>query len=132
MEHVGIDLGSSRSAICVVSTEGVVLRERTIPTSEIERILSKQPTSRVALESCAESRLVANRVRAQGHDVRVVPSVFVRSLGIGTRRIKTDKRSGLGSSNAGEAARSPSAPLPAGWPSSCGPCCGTGPGTSLR
>ena len=92
MEHIGIDLGASRSAICVVSTEGVVLRERTIATNEIERVLSKQPTSRVELESCAESRLIANRVREQGHDVRVVPTVFVRSLGIGTRRIKTDKR----------------------------------------
>lgn len=92
MEHVGIDLGASRSALCVVSSQGTVLLERTIQTSEIERILSKRPLSRVAIESCAESRLVAIRVREQGHDVRVVPSVFVRSLGIGTRRIKTDKR----------------------------------------
>lgn len=92
MEHIGIDLGASRSAICVVSSDGCVLLERSIPTSEIERFLSKRPTSRVAIESCAESRVVANRVREQGHDVRVVPSVFVRSLGIGTRKIKTDKR----------------------------------------
>jgi molecular chaperone DnaK (HSP70) len=56
MEHVGIDLGASRSAVCVVSSEGVVLLERTIQTSEIERVLSKRPTSRVALESCAEGR----------------------------------------------------------------------------
>jgi transposase len=35
---------------------------------------------------------VANRLSKQGHEVRVVPSVFVRSLGIGTRKIKTDKR----------------------------------------
>lgn len=92
MEHIGIDLGASRSAICVVSSEGVVLLERIIQTSEIEGFLSKRPKSRVAIESCAESRVVANRVREQGHDVRVVPALFVRSLGIGTRRIKTDKR----------------------------------------
>lgn len=92
MEHIGIDLGASRSAVCVVSSEGTVLLERTIQTSEIERVLSKRPASRAAIESCAESRLVAIRVREQGHDVRVVPAVFVRSLGIGTRRIKTDKR----------------------------------------
>jgi hypothetical protein len=57
-----------------------------------EHFLSKRSKSRVAIESCAESRLVAIRAREQGHDVRVVPSVFVRSLGIGTHRIKTDER----------------------------------------
>jgi transposase len=92
MEHIGIDLGASRSAICAVSSEGAVLLERALGTREIEHFLSKRSKSRVAVESCAESRLVAIRAREQGHDVRVVPSVFVRSLGIGTRRIKTDKR----------------------------------------
>ena len=92
MEHVGIDLGASRSAICVVSSEGGVLLERSIRTLEIESFLAKRPRGRVAIESCAESRLVALRARKQGHDVRVVPAVFVRSLGIGARRIKTDKR----------------------------------------
>ena len=86
MEHIGIDLGGSRSAVCVVSSEGTVLLERTIKTSEVERVVSKRATSRVAIESCAESRLVAIRVRERGHDVRVVPSVFVRSLGIGIHR----------------------------------------------
>lgn len=92
MEHIGIDLGASQSALCVVSNEGAVLLERTIKTGDIERVLSKRPASRAAIESCAESRLVAIRVREQGHEVRVVPAIFVRSLGIGTRRIKTDKR----------------------------------------
>lgn len=92
MEHIGIDLGASGSAVCVVSSEGAVILERTLRTCEIERFLTKRPTSHVAIESCAESRLVAIRAREQGHDVRVVPSLFVRSLGIGTRRIKTDKR----------------------------------------
>jgi hypothetical protein len=36
MEHVGIDLGASRSAICVVSDNGIVLLERIIQTSELE------------------------------------------------------------------------------------------------
>ena len=92
MEHIGIDLGASRSAICVVSSEGEVTLERTLRTREVERFLAKRPTSRVAIESCAESRLIAIRAGEQNHDVRVVPTVFVRSLGIGTRRIKTDKR----------------------------------------
>ena len=45
MEHTGIDLGASRSAVCVVSSEGAVLLAQTIQTSEIERVLSKRPAS---------------------------------------------------------------------------------------
>ena len=95
MEHIGIDLGASRSAICVVSSEGGVVLERTVRTLEIERFLARQARCRLAIESCAESRLVAVRARELGYEVRVVPSVFVRSLGIGTRRIKTDKRDAM-------------------------------------
>jgi transposase len=46
----------------------------------------------VILETCAESFHVADAARAMGHDVRVVPATLVRTLGVGHRGIKTDKR----------------------------------------
>jgi transposase len=76
----------------VVSSDGEVVLERTIGTSEIDRFLAKRSPSRLAIESCAESRKVALMAREHGHQVRVVPTSFVRSLGVGARRIKTDKR----------------------------------------
>lgn len=92
MEHIGIDLGSSRSAICVLSADGTIVKQHVVATAELERFMRKRLPSRVAIESCSESRKIALQARQHGHLVRVVPSVFVRSLGIGTRRIKTDKR----------------------------------------
>ena len=92
MEHTGIDLGSSRSSICVMNGEGVVLLERTLHTKELDRFLAKSTPNRVVIESCAESRRVAQLALKHGHEVRVVPTSLVRSLGVGARNIKTDKR----------------------------------------
>lgn len=92
MEHIGIDLGASRSSICIVSSAGEIELQSTVETRKLFSFLSKRPRGRVVLESCAESRKVALMARELKHEVVVVPTSFVRSLGIGTRRIKTDKR----------------------------------------
>jgi transposase len=92
MEHLGIDLGASRSAVCRVSDTGSIIKEREVRTAELGEVLARLGSSRVAIESCAESRAVAKIAQELGHEVRIVPATFVRSLGIGARRIKTDKR----------------------------------------
>ena len=92
MEHIGIDLGASRSSICIVSSAGEVTRETTGDTRKLCSFLGKRAPARVVIESCAESRKVALMTLELGHEVKVVPTTFVRALGIGTRRIKTDKR----------------------------------------
>jgi transposase len=92
MEHVGIDLGTSRSAVCLVNGVGSIIKEQEVRTAEIGRFLANLSPSRVAIESCAESRAVAKLAQERAHEVRIVPTTFVRSLGIGARKIKTDKR----------------------------------------
>lgn len=92
MEHIGIDLGASRSSLCILSSTGEITLETTVETRKLFPFLSKRPSSRVVIESCAESRKVALMARELDHQVTVVPTIFVRTLGIGTRGIKTDKR----------------------------------------
>lgn len=92
MEHVGIDLGASRSAVCLVSDTGCVTKEKEVRTAELGKLFSKILPSRIAIESCAESRAVAKLALERAHEVRIVPTIFVRSLGIGARKIKTDRR----------------------------------------
>jgi transposase len=72
--------------------QGVIVSEQTIRTHELSRFFEKRERCIVVIESCAESRKVALMLRGFGHEVRVVPTAFVRSLGVGARRIKTDKR----------------------------------------
>lgn len=92
MQHVAIDLGGRESQVCVRSDSGQILLEQKVATRSLEIFLSRQPHSRVVLETCAEAFRVADSARKCRHEVRVVPATLVRSLGVGARRIKTDRR----------------------------------------
>ena len=92
MQHVAIDLGSRESQVCVRAPTGEILLERKLPTGSLKRFFDRQPTSRVVVESCAEAFSIADQALESRHEVRVVPATLVRSLGVGARGIKTDRR----------------------------------------
>jgi transposase len=92
MRHVAIDLGGRESQICVRSASGDIELEKRWPTGRLIEWLQSQPTSRIVLETCSEAFAVADGALAAGHEVRVVPASLVRSLGVGSRRTKTDRR----------------------------------------
>jgi len=93
VEHLAIDLGSRKSQVCVRAADGTVLEEQKLETAGLGLYLQSRPKgSRVVLETCAESFRIADLALAAGHEVRVVPATLVRSLGVGARRTKTDRR----------------------------------------
>lgn len=92
MEHVAIDLGGKESQVCVRSADGRVIEERRCRTDSLGMYLAARPPSRVIVETCAEAFHVTDMAKAAGHEVRVVPATLVRSLGVGARRTKTDRR----------------------------------------
>ncbi len=91
MQYVGIDLGATKSSVCVLDEDGAVLDQCEVATSELGEYL-KRYKGRVVMESCTQSRRVAELAQAAGHRVVVVPGSFVRQLGVGARGIKTDAR----------------------------------------
>ena len=92
MQHVAIDLGKMESQVCVRAADGQIKLERKLLTAALQAFLSQQPPSRVIVETCAEAFSVADSAVAANHEVRVVPATLVRSLGVGARRVKTDRR----------------------------------------
>jgi transposase len=92
MEHLAIDLGGRESQICVRASDGVILEERRCRTAALAAYLQTRPPSRVVVETCSEAFGVADAALAAGHEVRVVPATLVRTLGVGARRTKTDRR----------------------------------------
>lgn len=94
MEHVAIDLGGRESQVCIRAADGTIVLERKVPTGQLGRLLRARPPSRVILETCAEAFAVADTARSLFHEVRVIPAMLVRSLGVGARGIKTDQRDG--------------------------------------
>lgn len=100
MEHVAIDLGLRESQICVRDAEGKILEERRHATAALDSYLARRPPSRVIVESSAEAFAVADLARRYGHEVRVVPSLLVRTLGVGARGIKNDRNDARATSRA--------------------------------
>lgn len=92
MEHVAIDLGGRESQICVRDANEAILEERRMSTRRIGEYLARRPPSRVIVETSAEAFAIADAARAAGHEVRVVPAMLVRALGVGARGVKTDRR----------------------------------------
>lgn len=92
MEHVAIDLGGRESQICIRDEKGTIVDEQRIQTSTLGRWLKRRPIGRVVLETCAEAFAVADSAVECGHEVRVVPATLVRSLGVGLRGLKNDRR----------------------------------------
>ncbi len=91
MQSIGIDLGATQSHVFICGDDGTGLAQ-TVRTPELGRWLKKQPISRVVMESCTQSRAVALLAKQAQHDTVIVPAHFVRSLGVGRRGIKTDKK----------------------------------------
>jgi transposase len=92
MEHLAIDLGGRESQICVRSSDGTILEERTIATRQLGQYLrGRKERSRVILETCAEAFGVADQALASGHEVRVVPATLAKALGVGARGVKNDR-----------------------------------------
>lgn len=95
MEHIGIDLGSRRSHIVVLSEQGELAQRRVIETRELPSWLRARGASRVVMEACTQSPAIARVAQAAKHEVVVVPGHLVRMLGVGSRGIKTDDRDAL-------------------------------------
>ena len=96
MHHVGMDIGSRKTFFCICAPNGEIAFEDTVKTVQLPRFFVElgraRGVCRVVLESCAEAFTIGSWAREAGHEVRIVPATFARSLGIGEHGIKTDKR----------------------------------------
>ena len=92
MDHCAIDLGGRKSQVCVRSPDGQLLFEGPYETHCLPEFLQQLPRSRVIVETAAEAFRIADAAQEAGHEVRVVPATLVRTLGVGARKTKTDRR----------------------------------------
>lgn len=92
MEHVAIDIGGRESQICRRAADGTILEETRVVTRDLGQWFSSRAPARIILETCAEAFSLADQAMAAGHEVRVVPATLVASLGVGSRKTKSDRR----------------------------------------
>lgn len=90
MDHLAIDIGGRNSQFCLRSATGEILREGKVATASLPTLFKGLSSSRVILEACSECHWLADAAKDSGHDVRVVPSILVPALGVGSRKTKND------------------------------------------
>ena len=93
MDHMGIDLGSKDSQVCVRNSAGEIVGEWRWRTDKLMAFLKDRPRVRVIIETCTEAFRVAAFAQRAGHEVGVVAATLVRSLGVGHRGGRRNRRS---------------------------------------
>ena len=85
---IGLDLGDRTSHYCILNEAGEVILESKLPTTPkgIEEVFSKNPRSRVALETGTHSPWVSRKLTQLGHDVIVAHARNVRLIGESSRK----------------------------------------------
>jgi hypothetical protein len=76
MEHIGIDLRSKDSQVCVRDSTGAITEEARRSTAELDRWLASRVPARVVLETCTEAFRLAGVAQRHGHEVRVVAATL--------------------------------------------------------
>lgn len=92
MNHIAIDLGGRESQVCIRDAASTILEQYRYPTKKLGARMREWAPSRVIVETSAEAFRIADQAMAAGHQVRVVPATLVKTLGVGQRGVKTDRR----------------------------------------
>ena len=70
---IGLDLGDSRSALCVIDAEGRIVEETSVLTrADALRKRFERPRVRVVMEACGQSSWIGDLLDELGHEVCVV------------------------------------------------------------
>ena len=93
MDHIGIDVHTMPSQICILSEDGELIerRVRTEPSRFAEE-LGPRPPARILIESATESEWVARCLETLGHEVIVADPNFAPMYAQRSRKVKTDRR----------------------------------------
>jgi transposase len=93
MDHIGMDVHTKESQICILTEEGELIerRVRTEP-QRFAAVLGDQPRARILIEASTDSEWVARCLEGLGHEVIVADPNFAPMYATRTRKVKTDRR----------------------------------------
>ncbi|WP_430448200.1 IS110 family transposase [Rhodophyticola sp.] len=84
---LAIDLAKHSFQVCGTTTDGEILFNRKYSRAQFEQFLTSHPACLVAMEACATSHHWGRTAMAAGHEVRLIPPVYVKPF---VRRGKND------------------------------------------
>lgn len=84
---LAIDLAKRSFQVCATERGGAVLFNRTVSRARLMQLLETQTPYIVAMEACATSHYWGRFAQSLGHDVRLVPPIYVKPF---VKRQKND------------------------------------------
>lgn len=84
---LAIDLAKRSFQVCATDRAGSVLYNRTMSRAKLEQLLSDENSCIVAMEACATSHFWGRHAQALGHEVRLIPPIYVKPF---VKRQKND------------------------------------------
>ena len=84
---LAIDLAKRSFQVCGTDRGGAVLFNRVLSRARLQQFLSEQSPCIVAMEACATSHFWGRFAQGHGHDVRLIPPIYVKPF---VKRQKND------------------------------------------
>lgn len=78
IRSVGIDLGKTTFHLVALDDNGKVLLKRKFTQKQLITFTANLQTSLIGMEACAGAHFLDRALRAQGHDVKLIPAQFVK------------------------------------------------------
>lgn len=85
---LAIDLAKGSFQVCAIRSDGAVLYNRVMSRAKFAALLAEQQACVVAMEACATSHHWGRVAQSYGHEVRLVPAMYVKPF---VKRQKNDK-----------------------------------------
>jgi transposase len=75
---IGIDLGKATFHLVALGERNKILVRKKFPRTTLLTYTANLPASLIGLEACAGAHFLGSALRAQGHEVRLIPAQFVK------------------------------------------------------
>jgi transposase len=78
IRSVGIDLGKTIFHLVALGDHGKVLLKKKFTQKQLITFTANLPTSLIGMGACSGAHFLGRALRAQGHDVKLIPAQFVK------------------------------------------------------
>jgi len=78
IRSVGIDLGKTTFHLVALGDNGEVLLKKKFTQKQLIDFTANLQTSLIGMEACSGAHFLGRALRAQGHDVKLIPAQFVK------------------------------------------------------
>ncbi len=75
---IGIDIGKNSFHVVALDQRGAIVLRQKLSRGQVEARFANMPPCLIGMEACVGAHHLSRRLKAVGHDARLMPAWFVR------------------------------------------------------